>query len=267
MLRNSGGSSSRCRVHVYRRGINVKREPPHTIIHTRRTSSASSPIHNSTTRGRIQPFNSLTNNSRSTGILLFEPDRQVSRTDTQSRHTHVVRRPFHPFASLFILLKLDLFSRDVRFMKREPGSRIVSVKRRIYRSQCGSPRVAVRSFPHMREHTHDAHFNKQGTRRFYGHLLSSRIVGDEKVFNRHVRLCGFVPALGVSSTVNLRLSLFLSLHSHLKDFIGLEPERIGSIDRSFFFSLSLSSLLFDRPFELSRQDPSHATLGEKDSPE
>lgn len=41
-------------------------------------------------------------------------------------------------------------------------------------------------------------------------------------------------------------SLSLSLHSHLKDFIGLEPERIGSIDRSFFFSLSRLFSLIDR---------------------
>ena len=152
-------------------------------------------------------------------------------------------------------------------MKREPGSRIVSVKRRIYRSQCGAPRVAVRGFPHILNIHDDAHFNKQGTRRFYGHLLSSRIVGDANVFNRHVRLCGFVPALGVSSTVNLRLFLSLSLTSLTLERLYRPRARTNRIHRPVFFLLSLSSLLFDRPFELSRQDPSHATLGEKDSPE
>lgn len=246
MLRNSGGSSSRCRVHVYRRGINVKREPPHTPSspHYRRTSSASSPIHNSTTtRGRIQPFNSLTNNSRSTGILLFEPDRQVSRTDTQSRHTHVVRRPFHPFASLFILLKLDLFSRDVRFMKREPGSRFVSVKRRIYRSQCGAPRVAVRGFPHMREHTHDAHTSTNKAPAASTDICFR--AGSSATQTSLTDTSDFVVSFrhSVSHPPSTFDSLSLSLHSHLKDFIGLEPERIGSIDRSFFFSLSLVSSL------------------------
>lgn len=246
----------------------MKREPPHTPSspHYRRTSSASSPIHNSTTtRGRIQPFNSLTNNSRSTGILLFEPDRQVSRTDTQSRHTHVVRRPFHPFASLFILLKLDLFSRDVRLMKREPGSRIVSVKRRIYRSQCGSPRVAVRSFPHILN-IHDAHFNNKAPASTdicfrAGSSATQTSLTDTSDFVVSFRHSVSHPP---STFDSLSLSLLLSL---TLERLYRPRARTNRIHRPVFFLLSLSSLLFDRPFELSRQDPSHDTLGEKDSPE
>lgn len=220
-------------------------------------SSTQQSQHDNKTRAyRIQPFNSLTYTQLALRAFCFSSrigNRQAPAAAASFLDRHTVRDntpsdgPSIRFLSLFFfLLKLDLFSRDIR-----GGRRCVSIARtaHVVPLSLAGATLASRGSQFGPQHTTQfKHIRRTLFQQLqYTHTRTTAFEPDRQrnVFNRHVRL-GFVPALGTASTPSTVINT-LSLHK--RHCIGLEPERIGSIDRSFFF-FSFSLFLFhrNRPF-------------------